>query len=157
MIIKNLTADYDTFLSRAQTDENGNRFNPIRLDRLEATDEKSVGTRLQEIAEKATTGGVYTRIGELYGFPICVVSEPKLKDVVASIQNRFVVEGNYKYSYNNGFIAMADTHAAATNFLNALERIPKTIAQYKEKVEQAEKDIPVLREIAGRTGAKRMS
>lgn len=28
-----------------------------------------------------------------------------------AVQNRFVVEGNYKYKFNNGFIAMSDTHA----------------------------------------------
>ena len=35
--------------------------------------------------------------------------------------NRFVVEGNYKYTYNNGHLAMADPLAAARNFLNAME------------------------------------
>lgn len=28
-----------------------------------------------------------------------------------AVQNRFVVDGNYKYKFNNGFIAMSDTHA----------------------------------------------
>ena len=45
--------------------------------------------------------------------------------------NRFVVEGNYKYTYNNGHLAMADPLAAARNFLNAMERIPSIIDQYK--------------------------
>ena len=42
-----------------------------------------------------------------------------------------MVEGNYKYTYNNGHLAMADPLAAARNFLNALERIPSIIDQYK--------------------------
>ena len=78
---------------------------------------------MQEIAKSATTGGLYTRIGELYGFPIYVISEPVLKDGVSAMQNRFVVEGHYKYRYNNGLVAMSDTKAAAMDFLNALEHI----------------------------------
>ena len=100
---------------------------------------------------RATTGGQYKRVGELYGFPIKVVSERTLKEGLEFIDNRFVIEGNYKYTYNNGHLAMADTHAAATNFLNALERIPGIIDQYKEKIATLEREIPQLQEIAGKT------
>ena len=57
---------------------------------------------MQEIAKNATTGGLYTQVGELYGFPIKVVSERILKEGLEFTDNRFVVEGNYKYTYNNG-------------------------------------------------------
>ena len=124
------------------------------MDGLEQTDEKSIGKRLQEIAKNATTGGQYKRVGELYGFPIKVVSERMLKEGLEFIDNRFVIEGNYKYTYNNGHLAMADTHAAATNFLNALERIPGIIDQYKEKIATLEREIPQLQEIAGKTWKK---
>lgn len=49
---------------------------------------------------------------------------------------------------------MADTHAAATNFLNALEKIPSIIDQYKEKNAVLEREIPQLQEIAGKTWKK---
>lgn len=49
---------------------------------------------------------------------------------------------------------MADTHAAAMNFLNALERIPGIIDQYKEKIATLEREIPQLQEIAGKTWKK---
>ena len=49
---------------------------------------------------------------------------------------------------------MADTKAAAMNFLNALERIPNIVEQYKTKNEAIEKDLPILQEIAGRTWRK---
>ena len=49
---------------------------------------------------------------------------------------------------------MADTRAAATNFLNALERIPGIIDQYKEKIATLEREIPQLQEIAGKTWKK---
>ena len=99
-------------------------------------------------------GEYYKAVGELYGFPIKVVSERILKEGLEFTDNRFVVEGNYKYTYNNGHLAMADPIAAARNFLNALERIPSIIDQYKAKNEVLEKEIPQLQEIAGKVWKK---
>ena len=109
---------------------------------------------MQEIAKNATTGGQYVRVGELYGFPIKVISETSLASGLATIENRFVIEGHYKYTFNNGHLAMADPKAAATNFLNALEKIPGIISQRKEKNEALAKDIPQLQELAGKVWKK---
>ena len=149
-----MTEDWEKFTAVARTDREGNRLNLLRIDGLDSTDEKTIGKRLQEIARNATTGGQYKRVGELYGFPIEVVSERTLKDGLEFCDNRFVVAGNYRYSYNNGHLAMADTHAAAMNFLNALERIPGIIDQYRKKNEVLEREIPQLQEIAGKTWKK---
>ena len=115
---------------------------------------KAIGKKLQEIAKNATTGGQYVRVGELYGFPIKVISETSLASGLATIENRFVIEGHYKYTFNNGHLAMADPKAAATNFLNALEKIPGIISQRKEKNEALAKDIPQLQELAGKVWKK---
>ena len=112
-VIDAMTEDWNRFLSVAQTDREGNRLNIIKVDGVDSTDEKVIGKRLQEIAKNATTGGLYTQVGELYGFPIKVVSERILKEGLEFTDNRFVVEGNYKYTYNNGHLAMADPLAAA--------------------------------------------
>ena len=77
-----------------------------------------------------------------------------LKEGLEFTDNRFVVEGNYKYTYNNGHLAMADSMAAARNFLNAIERIPSIIDQYKAKNEVLEREIPQLQEIAGKVWKK---
>ena len=153
-VIDNMSADYEAFTSRMQTDKDGNRLNLVRLDDFKPTDEKSIGMRLQEIAKNASTGGAYQRIGELYGFPIKVVSENSLDNGLVVVRNRFVIEGNYKYTYNKGFVAMADTKAAAMNFFNAMERIPGTIEQYRETNFALEKDIPILQEMADKTWKK---
>ena len=68
-------------------------------------------------------------------------------------QNRFFVEGGYKYSYNNGNMA-ADPKLASLNFLNALERIPKYIEQYKTANENLERDIPILQDVVNGTWRK---
>lgn len=49
---------------------------------------------------------------------------------------------------------MSDYKAAATNFLNALDRIPKLMEQYKTENEKLEKDLPTLREVVGGTWKK---
>ena len=153
-VIEAMTEDWNRFLSVVQTDKEGSRLNLVKLDGVDSMDEKVLGKRLQEIAKNATTGGLYKAVGELYGFPIKVVSERMLKEGLEFTDNRFVVEGNYKYTYNNGHLAMADPVAAARNFLNALEKIPSTIDQYKAKNEVLEKEIPQLREIAGKVWKK---
>ena len=153
-VIAGMTEDWEKFTAAVQTDKEGNRLNPIKIDGLDTTDEKAIGKRLQEIAKNATTGGQYKRIGELYGFPIEVISERTLKDGFEFTDNRFMVAGHYKYTYNNGHLAMADTHAAAVNFLNALEKIPSVINQYKANNEVLEREIPQLQEIAGKTWKK---
>ncbi|WP_279176841.1 N-6 DNA methylase [Parabacteroides goldsteinii] len=149
-----MTEDWNRFLSVVQTDKEGNRLNMIKVDGVDSTDEKVIGKRLQEIAKNTTTGGLYTQVGELYGFPIKVVSERILKEGLEFTDNRFVVEGNYKYTYNNGHLAMADPLAAARNFLNAIERIPPIIDQYKAKNEVLEREIPQLQEITGKVWKK---
>jgi len=49
---------------------------------------------------------------------------------------------------------MSDSKAAALNFLNALERIPKLIEQYKVQNVTLERDIPTLQEIVNGTWEK---
>ena len=153
-VIDAMTEDWNRFLAVARTDKEGNRLNAVKVDGVDSADEKVIGKRLQEIAKNATTGGLYKPVGELYGFPIKVVSERMLKEGLEFTDNRFVVEGNYKYTYNNGHLAMADPVAAARNFLNALEKIPSIIDQYKAKNEMLEKEIPQLQEIAGKVWKK---
>ena len=51
-------------------------------------------------------------------------------------------------------LAMADPVAAARNFLNAMEKIPSVIDQYKAKNEVLEKEIPQLQAIAGKVWKK---
>ena len=153
-VIAAMTEDWEKFTSVAKTDKEGNRLNALRIEGVDSTDEKVLGKHLQEIAKNAVTGGIYQPVGELYGFPVKVVSERVFKEGLEFTDNRFVVEGNYKYTYNNGHLAMADPIAAARNFLNALERIPSMVEQYKEKNKALERDIPQLQEIVGKVWKK---
>ena len=153
-VIAKLQEDFDKHKSQRKLDGEGNLLNPIRLDGFKPTDEESIGKQLQKIAKEQNTKGEYRRVGEIHGFPILMCSEPLDKDGLGMFQNKFCLEGNYKYRYNNGFIALADPIAAARNFINSLERIPQTIEQYKEKNAALAKDIPQLQEIVGKQWKK---
>ena len=152
--LKGMTEDYGKFMGKARKDKDGNILNLITLDGVESTNLEVIGKHLQMLAEKETTGGQYKRIGEIYGFPVKIVSETSFENGLPFVDNRFFVEGNYKYQYNYGHIAKSDSIAAANNFLNALQKIPSYIEQYDSRCKALEKEIPQLEEIAGKTWKK---
>ena len=152
--LKGMTEDYGKFMGKARKDKDGNILNLITLDGVDSTNLEVIGKHLQMLAEKETTGGQYKRIGEIYGFPVKIVSKTSFENGLPFVDNRFFVEGNYKYQYNYGHIAKSDPIAAANNFLNALQKIPSYIEQYGSRCKALEKEIPQLEEIAGKTWKK---
>ena len=152
--IERMKADHARYEAVVQRDKDGNPVNNLTIDTCNLSDEKNMGIHLQGLAQRTNTHGQYQRIGEVYGFPISIISERTVVDGREGIQNRFVVEGNYKYKFNNGFIAMSDTHAACMNFVNALEKIPGIIAQYEERTAKLKADVPTLKGIVAKTWGK---
>ena len=148
-MIARMSKDWNDFTSRVQTDNDGNKLNPVQLEKKLSYDPKIIAAKLNEINEIAQTNGEYFKIGMLYGFNLLVKTEGSLKDNFDFRENRFFIEGdgNIKYSFNNGHIA-TDPKLAAFNFLNALDRIPKLIEKYQAETEKISKDLPVLHEIA---------
>ncbi len=152
--ISRMKEDAERYQSVVQRDKDGTPVNNLTIDTCNLRDEQNMGIHLQGLAMKTDTHGQYKRIGEVYGFPISIISERVLADGKESVQNRFVVEGNYKYKFNNGFIAMSDTHAACMNFVNALEKIPGIIAQYEERTARLKADVPQLEAIIAKQWGK---
>ena len=152
--IERMKADVARYEAVVRRDKDGNPLNNLSIDTCNLSDEKNMGIHLQGLAQRTDTHGQYKRIGEVYGFPISIISERTLVDGKEAVQNRFVVEGNYKYKFNNGFIAMSDTHAACMNFVNALEKIPGIIAQYEERTTKLKADVPQLEAIISKSWGK---
>ena len=149
-ILKGMTADYDKFMCQAKKDKDGNILNLITLNGLESNNLEVIGKQLQRMAKTERTDGEYKEIGAIYGFPIKVVSETSFESGLPFVDNRFVVEGHYKYQYNNGHVAKSDPIAAANNFVNALQKIQGYIEQYDSRCRTLEKEIPQLQEIASK-------
>src|SRR5690606_14336893 len=144
--VNRMSLDWNNLQQRVQKRSDGAIVNLIQLDGLSPNaDVKQIGAKLNQIADKARTGGDYQEIGSLYGFQLLVKTETSEKEGVDIRVNRFLVqgEGNIKYTYNNGIIAK-DEKLAAMNFLNALEKLPGYMEQEQKKIAELQKDLPVL-------------
>ncbi|RYJ51358.1 DNA methylase [Flavobacterium petrolei] len=151
-----MSLDWNNLQERIQKRSDGIITNPVQLDGLPPNaDIKQIGAKLNQLADKARTGGDYEEIGSLYGFQLLVKTEMSQKDGVDIRVNRFLMqgEGNIKYTYNNGLIAK-DEKLAAMNFLNALEKLPGYIEQEQKKITEIQKDLPILQEVINGTWSK---
>lgn len=88
--LKGMTEDYGKFMGKAKKDKDGNILNLITLDGVESTNLEVIGKHLQMLAEKETTGGQYKRIGEIYGFPVKIVSKTSFENGLPFVDNRFL-------------------------------------------------------------------
>lgn len=148
--VKKLNEDFEKYQKAVKRDEKGNLLNNLSLDDCKFKDIENMGVYLQGLASKYAKEAVNSkprRIGEVCGFPIMIQAEKIETDRGSKVQTRFMVEGNFKYKYNNGNIAMSDTRAACMNFVNALERLPELISQHESRLKKQKEDLPVLKSI----------
>ena len=143
-ILGKMEADLKVFEKNVQRDGLDNIINDVTIEGKRYDDFELLGAKLQQIADKTNTKGQPKEIGEAFGFPIRVCTEEVQKGGLPFLENRFSVQGNYTYRFNNGQMAMKDKDAAATHFLRALEKIPEYIAQYKTRIESQERDLKQL-------------
>jgi len=154
--LNRMSTDWENLQQRLQKHSDGTIANPVLLDGLPPNaNPKQIGTKLNEIVDKARTAGQYEEIGSLYGFTLLVKTEMSEKEGADIRVNRFLVqgEGNIKYTYNNGLMAK-DPETAAMNFLRALEKLPGFIKQEQDKIAEIQKDLPILQEVVNGTWSK---
>ena len=154
--LERMNIDWQNLQQRIQKHSDGTIANPVQLGGLSPNaDIKQIGAKLNQLADKARTGGQYEEIGSLYGFTLLVKTKMSEKEYIDIRLNRFMIqgEGNIKYTYNNGLIAK-DEKLAAMNFLNALEKLPGYIEQEQKKITEIQKDLPILQEVINGTWSK---
>ncbi len=154
--LERISLDRNDLEQRIQKHSDGSIANSVQLDGLSANaDVKQIGAKLNQIADKARTGGDYQQIGDLYGFQLLVKTEVSEKEGVDIRVNRFLIQGedNIKYIYNNGMTAK-DFETAALYFQKALEKLPGDIEQVQKKIAEIQKDVPVLQEVLNGTWKK---
>ena len=140
-ILTKMLADQKLFEKNVTHDGLGNVVNAVTIEGKKYDEFDALGAKLQQIADKMDTKGQSKEIGNAFGFPIQVCTEEVQKGGLPFRENRFSVNGNYIYRFNNGQMAMKDKEAAATHFLRALEKIPEYISQYKHRIESIERDL----------------
>lgn len=151
-----MNLDWNNLQVRLQKHSDGSSENPVHLDGLTINaDVKQISAKLNQLSDRARTGGQYEEIGTLYGFTLLVKTEMSEKENVDIRINRFFVngEGNIKYTYNNGIMAK-DPEAASRNFIKALEKLPSYIDQEQKKIIEIQKDLPILQEVINATWTK---
>lgn len=106
-----------------------------------------------------TVGNKNRQVGTVYGFPLIVNSiymwDDKMKKEVYT-GNTFYVKGHYLYEHNNGHLAMSkDNRLGAVRYgVQALEKIPAIIQQYRNRNEALQRDIAEYQRIAGKAWGK---
>lgn len=154
--LERMSLDWRNLQQRIQKRADGTTLNLVQLEGLSPNaDAKQIGAKLNQLSDKARTGGQYEEIGILYGFTLLIKTEMSEKEGADIRVNRFMVqgEGNIKYTYNNGIIAK-DPQTATMNFLNALEKLPGYMEQEQKKIVELKKDLPVLQEVVNGTWKK---
>ena len=153
-----MSLDWNNLQGRIQKKQDGSIVNAIQLTDLSPNaNPRQIGAKLNELADKARTGGDYEEIGSLYGFQLLVKTEMTQKDSSSLVEkhNRFFIqgEGNIKYTFNNG-VMVKEPETASLNFLRALEKLPTYIKKEQEHMAEFQKDIPILQEVVNGTWAK---
>ncbi|WP_312822742.1 N-6 DNA methylase [Epilithonimonas sp.] len=151
-----MSLDLSNLKQRLKKNTDGTMENPVLLDGLPPNcTPKQIGAKLNQISDKARTGGQYEEIGSLYGFTLLVKTEMMEKEGIDIRVNRFMIqgEGNIKYTFNNGLMAK-DHETASMNFLRALEKLSGYMTQEQEKIADIQKDLPVLVELMNASWSK---
>ena len=78
--IERMKADHARYEAVVQRDKDGNPVNNLTIDTCNLSDEKNMGIHLQGLAQRTDTHGQYQHIGEVYGFPISIISERTVVD-----------------------------------------------------------------------------
>ena len=125
--------------------------------------DKAVGERLLQIDNTARTQGVHLAVGNIHGFRCMVKTTEHIRhdengNEFVEYSNQFYVEGNHLYySHNDGYLNHASPRISGQTFLLALQRIPKSIKDWKHHVADNEATISQLRQIADRQWPKESS
>lgn len=152
--IRRMEKDFAQYSARIIRDEKGKPLHGLQFPSLDSSDIKDQGEFLQKHIREADTHGLYVQLGTVYGFVVSVKTENEIVNETVARKNRLFVEGEFKYTFNNGIIAMTDAEAAALNPVKALEKIPTIISQYREKEQKLSKEITLLSEVPTKTWGK---
>lgn len=155
--IADAQSDYAAFNGRVKTTADGGTKNAITLDGFTpvADDvEKSVGKELLKIDNTARTNGQMKKIGEVYGFPVCVRTDEVFKELgKKTIDNKiFVCGGRLVYAINpqnRGKVNRVSPTRTALMPLQTLQRLPQIVAGWEGRRDECKAHVEQLETIIG--------
>ncbi len=143
--IADAKADLARFNQARQLNADGSVLNDLTINGffgdagLQGDDKtKALGTELLRINDEVFNDGDYQEIGSIYGFPVVMRTERKVKfDGTPVAENLFFVKGaRINYQHNYGKLYRGSWRLAAGYPLKVLEQIPTLIAEWETWVEQ---------------------
>ena len=161
--IADAKADLARFNKARQLNPDGSVLNDLTINGffgdagLQGDDKtKALGTELLRINDKVFNDGDYQEIGSIYGFPVVMRTDRKVKlDGTPTAENLFFVKGaRINYQHNYGKLYRGSWRLAAGYPLKVLEQIPTLIAEWETKLEENRISLGQLGSISAQTWSK---
>jgi hypothetical protein len=151
--LEKLKGDEQVYNSRLQVEKDGSKANPIQLNGLASADPEAIGRHLISIYLNWKEGTA-PKLGKLYGFDLYVKPHQEVEYIDGQrVERRFNTlyaerpETGIKYTYNQGHPNIDNPKLAARYFLNAIDRVTHLKEKYTEKLQELDKEIPLLQQI----------
>lgn len=153
-LLQRLKTDQQIYKEQLGYAADGSKLNPIRLKGYESAEAEVIGKQIIALYHKWQPG-TESKIGSLYGFALHIRQHTEMIEsegrLVARNYNTFYAErpeSGIKYTYNQGHPNLDNPKLAARHFLNAIDRIDNLVEKYEQKMQELEREIPLLQQIA---------
>ncbi|WP_025144943.1 helicase-related protein [Pedobacter jeongneungensis] len=149
-----LTADEVQYKKALQFDKDGIKLNPVRIIGVKSTESEDIGKQVLRLYQQfgileVDVATKIEKIGTLYGFDLII----KRENTYGKYENSLYAENpksGIKYTYNYGIPNLDNPKLAARYFLNAIDRVSNIKEQYQKKIDDAERNLPMLEEIVAK-------
>jgi DNA methylase len=154
--IEKLKIDQHRYTSGLRHEKDGSKSNPIDLPTCKSKDVERIGhflIQLYHTSKAVVQPEGNTRIGSLYGFELYMRITPNLNNHTAKespMNCRFYAQSPetlIQYNYNDGYLNIDNPKLAARYFLNAIDRIDSLIESHQKRLQEVQRDIPLMEAI----------
>ena len=152
--LEKLKADESLYKTSLVFDKDGSKTNAIDINGL--TDPEEIGHRIIRLYQTYRGPGEH-RIGSLYGFELFVREQKIPYESNGMFQyeskNDLYAESpsGIKFLWNHGIPNTDNPKLAARYFLNAIDRVTSLREKYAKEYNDAQREIPVLKQMTQRT------
>lgn len=151
----NLQRDQAQYQQQLRFDKEGSKANPLHIAAVNTADAEAIGHYLIDLCKRFQPENLKNedrKIGTLYGFDCYISSNRSMfsTDKELTFINRFYCchpEQDIRYTYNEGLLNMDHPKLAARYFLQAIDRVNTVLEQTHTRLQQIQKDIPLLRQL----------
>lgn len=155
-----LSADHTLYHGQLKYDGDGAKLNPIKVYDLNSADAEEIGRHLIKLYkdwEPESGKADEKQIGTLYGFDLYIRRQQEAWEENGLTRYRYhnnfyaeSPESGIKYTYNKGAANIDNPKLSARHFLNAIDRVDHLKDKYGREVDEIDKEIALLGQIAAK-------